>query len=190
MAVSKRTRFEVLRRDNYTCRYCGGRAPDVELTVDHVTPTTLGGTDDPPNLVAACRDCNAGKASSSPDAALVADVNADALRWAAAVRQAAQDVDTEQRAAQERLDPFLARWGELLPSYRRSNTRYQLPADWETTISGLLDAGLSQDQLVRAVEVALTSGAERPFRYLVGVANNMLAELHERARRILDEEGG
>ena len=22
MAVSKRTRFEVLRRDNYTCRYC------------------------------------------------------------------------------------------------------------------------------------------------------------------------
>lgn len=54
MAVSKRTRYEVLRRDNHTCRYCGGSAPDVRLTVDHVLPVTLGGSDDPSNLVAAC----------------------------------------------------------------------------------------------------------------------------------------
>lgn len=33
MAVTKRTRFEVLRRDNYTCRYC--RSTDGALTVDH-----------------------------------------------------------------------------------------------------------------------------------------------------------
>ena len=26
MAVSKRTRFEVLRRDSHTCRYCGQSA--------------------------------------------------------------------------------------------------------------------------------------------------------------------
>lgn len=38
MAVSKRTRFEVLRRDDHTCRYCGQSAPDVKLTVDHVLP--------------------------------------------------------------------------------------------------------------------------------------------------------
>lgn len=28
MAVSKRTRYEVLRRDNHACRYCGARAPE------------------------------------------------------------------------------------------------------------------------------------------------------------------
>lgn len=44
MAVSKRLRFEVLKRDNYTCRYC--RASDGELTIDHVTPVALGGTDE------------------------------------------------------------------------------------------------------------------------------------------------
>lgn len=27
MAVSKRLRHEVMRRDNHTCRYCGGGAP-------------------------------------------------------------------------------------------------------------------------------------------------------------------
>lgn len=189
MAVSKRTRFEVLRRDNHTCRYCGGRAPDVVLTVDHVIPTALGGSDDPSNLVAACRDCNAGKASSSPDAALVADVSADALRWAAAVRRAAQEVAAEEADRQDRVEPFLEAWEALVPSYRRSNPRFRLPADWESTVLGLLDAGLSDDQLLRAVEIALSSRADAPFRYMVGVANNMLADLHERARRILEQEG-
>ena len=59
MAVTKRTRFEVLRRDNYTCRYC--RSTEHSLTIDHVTPVALGGSDDPSNLVACCRDCNSGK---------------------------------------------------------------------------------------------------------------------------------
>lgn len=65
MAVSKRTRFEVLRRDDYTCRYC--RSTENPLTIDHVVPEALGGGNDPSNLVAACRDCNAGKSSTSPD---------------------------------------------------------------------------------------------------------------------------
>lgn len=37
MAVSKRLRYEILRRDNHTCRYCGGAAPDVVLTEDAIT---------------------------------------------------------------------------------------------------------------------------------------------------------
>lgn len=81
MAVSKRLRYEVLRRDNHACRYCGRSAPDVALTVDHVVPVALGGSDDPGNLVTACRDCNSGKSASSPDAPIVANVADDALRW-------------------------------------------------------------------------------------------------------------
>jgi 5-methylcytosine-specific restriction endonuclease McrA len=51
MAITKRLRFEILRRDDFACRYCGGKAPDIELTVDHVTPKALGGTDEPTNNV-------------------------------------------------------------------------------------------------------------------------------------------
>lgn len=90
MSVSKRLRFEVLRRDNHTCRYCGVAAPDVKLTVDHVIPVALGGLDDPSNLVAACGPCNSGKTSSSPDAPIVADVEQDALRWSKAMDRAAE----------------------------------------------------------------------------------------------------
>ena len=60
-SLSLRTRFEILKRDNSTCRYCGAKAPDVVLHVDHVHPVALGGKNELENLVTSCRDCNAGK---------------------------------------------------------------------------------------------------------------------------------
>jgi hypothetical protein len=83
MAVSKRLRYEILRRDNFACRYCGAAAPDVKLNADHVIPQSLGGSDKPENLVASCVDCNAGKTSSMPNAMPVADVEQEAFRRAA-----------------------------------------------------------------------------------------------------------
>lgn len=83
MAVSKRLRYEVLRRDNHACRYCGATAPDVKLNVDHVIPTSLGGSDKPTNLVTSCANCNSGKTSSMPNAEVVADVDQETFRQAA-----------------------------------------------------------------------------------------------------------
>lgn len=61
-AVSVRMRFEVFKRDDFTCRYCGRKSPDVVLEVDHVVPVCEGGTNDSMNLVTSCWDCNRGKA--------------------------------------------------------------------------------------------------------------------------------
>ena len=60
-AVSKKIRFEVFKRDSFTCQYCGRRAPDVVLQVDHIEPVASGGTNDILNLVTACAECNSGK---------------------------------------------------------------------------------------------------------------------------------
>lgn len=59
--ISRTTRFRVLMASNFTCAYCGRRAPDVVLEVDHVEPRALGGSNRRDNLVAACFDCNRGK---------------------------------------------------------------------------------------------------------------------------------
>jgi HNH endonuclease len=83
MAVSQRLRYEILRRDNHACRYCGATAPGVKLNVDHVIPQALGGSDDPTNLVSACSACNGGKTSSMPNAMPVADVDQQAFRESA-----------------------------------------------------------------------------------------------------------
>ena len=59
--ISKKTRFDVFKRDSFTCQYCGKSAPDVVLEVDHINPVSKGGDNDISNLITACFDCNRGK---------------------------------------------------------------------------------------------------------------------------------
>lgn len=63
MVIGVRLRFEIFKRDDFTCRYCGRRSPEVVLEVDHIVPVAGGGTDDPINLTTSCWTCNSGKSS-------------------------------------------------------------------------------------------------------------------------------
>ena len=65
-ALTKSQRFDVLRRFNFCCFYCGLASPVVILHVDHLWPVSRGGSNHPSNLVASCTDCNLGKADSEP----------------------------------------------------------------------------------------------------------------------------
>lgn len=56
------TRSGVLKRDRHRCAYCGGRA----TTVDHVLPSSRGGSWSWLNTVAACGPCNSRKADRTP----------------------------------------------------------------------------------------------------------------------------
>jgi hypothetical protein len=49
---------EVLRRDDYTCQYCGQRFEAGELTIDHLIPMAGVGLDEPTNYVTSCEPCN------------------------------------------------------------------------------------------------------------------------------------
>lgn len=183
MAVSKRTRYEVLRRDDYTCRYC--RATDTPLTIDHVVPTTLGGSDDPSNLVAACKDCNAGKSSSNPDAALVAQVDDDTARWAAAMKVAAERLAANKAEVSRQIQPWFDDWWTM----SGSGWAYRLPDDAETVLQQYLAAGMPLQVLRDAARVALAArGVDNRFRYFRGVANNMLADLQRDATAVLAAE--
>ena len=56
-----RLRFRVFQRNGFTCQYCGRKAPDVVLHVDHKFPHSKGGNYSLNNLITACGDCNIGK---------------------------------------------------------------------------------------------------------------------------------
>lgn len=60
-AMSKKTRFEVFKRDGFKCQYCGAHPPSVLLEVDHIVAVAAGGKNDMDNLVTACEPCNRGK---------------------------------------------------------------------------------------------------------------------------------
>ena len=57
------TRSRIYSRDYYTCVYCGRSVtdPTVRLSLDHVVPCELGGTNQVGNLVTACISCNSAK---------------------------------------------------------------------------------------------------------------------------------
>lgn len=59
--ISKRVRFDVLKRDGFQCLYCGRKPPEVVLEVDHIIPRCKGGKDSMVNLLSSCQDCNRGK---------------------------------------------------------------------------------------------------------------------------------
>lgn len=63
MTISK-TKRENLKKLMPNCWYCGVESPN---TVDHVTPTFLGGSNEIDNLVMACKKCNSSKRALTID---------------------------------------------------------------------------------------------------------------------------
>lgn len=59
--ISARTRFEIFKRDYFTCQYCGRKPPAIILHVDHIVPVAQGGGHENENLTTSCQDCNLGK---------------------------------------------------------------------------------------------------------------------------------
>jgi hypothetical protein len=185
MAVSRRLRFEVLKRDNYTCRYCGAKAPDVTLTVDHVIPTTLGGGDEPNNLVTACQPCNAGKSSVAPESSLVEDVDAAALLWAKAMERANAIRAKELGDLDDHLRQFDAVWRQGLTG----QFDYGRPYNWDQSVEAFLRHGLTLDDLKRSVLVAFTASIPvgRVWRYFCGCCWREVSRRQELARTLIDD---
>lgn len=87
-AISQKTRFEIFKRDKFTCQYCGQAAPDVVLHVDHIQPVAGGGKNDVLNLITSCAICNGGKGARPLTDSSVVE------------RQRAQIQDLEERRQQ------------------------------------------------------------------------------------------
>lgn len=65
-AFSKR---KLVRRDRFTCAYCGHLFAERDLTCEHVVPQSRGGGWSWMNIVASCGPCNSRKADRTPEEA-------------------------------------------------------------------------------------------------------------------------
>jgi hypothetical protein len=57
-AAWQRLRKAVRQRDGNCCRNCGARGEWAKLSVHHLLPASLGGTDDMANLLTLCSTCH------------------------------------------------------------------------------------------------------------------------------------
>jgi hypothetical protein len=188
MAVSKRLRFEILRRDNHACQLCGATAPEAKLTVDHIIPVALGGTDVPENLQAACRDCNYGKSSTPADAAMIATASEAAKRWAAAIRTVAETMDCDIQTLIGRRELFMTEWERWTNGY---GDTMPVPGTWEASIDRFYAAGLTPTIIRECIRIAMSKpglAKDATFNYFCGVAWSKIREMQAGAIQLADAE--
>lgn len=188
MAVSKRLRFAILKRDKFTCQYC--HATDTVLTIDHVVAVSLGGTDVPSNLVAACYDCNAGKSSSSMTEGDVEAIDEDAIRWQRAWFRARQEIASDRLAENQTREAARGDFRHIWNGWTVDGEPIPLPHDWQETVERFYVECLADyDDIESAVRIVMRAGdvaVPDKFNRFLGVMKSMIQEVEHRARQLVD----
>jgi hypothetical protein len=139
MSLSKKVRFEVFKRDSFTCQYCGRSAPDVMLQVDHIHPRSKDGDDDIVNLITSCADCNQGKSDRllSDDAVMqrrkrqldLLQERREQLEMMMEWHRSLIDLDDQV------VEEVAGLWKELVPVYRANKTGLESIRKWTKRFS-------------------------------------------------------
>jgi len=159
--LSKKTRFEVFKRDHFTCQYCGRMSPDVILEVDHIKPVAEGGTNEMLNLITSCRDCNRGKGKRKLSDKTELKKQQKELDDLATIREQTKMMMNWKRELMESIN----NQAELIGQYIGDNT------DWILNDGGLakikkLIRQFSFQEVFEAVEIAFDyyyDGSERSW---------------------------
>ena len=174
--ISKRVRFEVFKRDEFTCVYCGSKPPNVLLHVDHVIPCAADGSNDISNLVTACESCNQGKGARSLDSfpeQVVRDINR--RREIAEQTRAFNQFLAESREEQnEAIDRIASHWFRNCGDKEAAENSTFVLADRES-VRRFLER-LTEMEIIHAVDRAHArrphtledGGFTEAFRYFCG----------------------
>jgi hypothetical protein len=164
----------------------------VKLTIDHVIPTALGGTDTPDNLVTACEDCNQGKTSTAPDSEIVSDVADFDAAFRKAMERASDEDRRKATEARGRRDEFDRIWRQYQWKAQGDPTIHYAPRDagWPNSIEGFTKAGLDMGDLADLVEVSVYAdhvALADKWKYFCGCCWSLVRQRQDRALQILSD---
>lgn len=147
-ALSKKTRFDVFKRDLFTCQYCGAHPPGVLLHVDHVIAVANGGRNDRDNLVTSCEPCNLGK-GARPLTSIPESLASKAARIAESEAQL-MGYQTILEAKRDRKEEEMWRVADALVPGASVNG---MSRSWLASIRRFIDA-LGLHEVLDAVDIA------------------------------------
>lgn len=177
-SISKRKRFSIFQRDSFTCQYCGRRPPEVMLQVDHIVPSSKGGSDAATNLITSCFDCNSGKSDISLEAVPDSLIEIQTRRIEA-LEQATALQKLERRYAKLIDEQVLRIEAEFL----QSNYRFKPP---ERRSLRMFLQKLGYDAILDAMNTAQAKhdiNGDSGWRYFCGICWNQI-----RAREAPDDD--
>lgn len=172
-SIGKTKRFEIFKRDLFTCQYCGRTPPNVVLELDHIHPVAKGGSNDNDNLITACMDCNRGKSDNSlEDVVPGVREKAERLR-----EQEAQLRGYNQLlAAKKRRETRMI--GEIEAVFQEAYPDREFTQPFRESIRHNFIPRLNKDQLMMAIYKAVAKcSAPRPaIKYFCGVCWGIIKE--------------
>lgn len=174
VAIGKRLRFDVFKRDGFKCAYCGAHPPSVMLECDHIHPVALGGSNDIDNLITACFNCNRGKADKS-----LSDVPQSMSERASEVLEREAQVVGYESVMRERRMRLDADAQEVLEFFCEYHNRTGIPKDHFTSIKRFCDK-LGLDTVLWATERACGQhkwNYRKCFAYFCGICWNRIRDM-------------
>ncbi len=174
-AISKKDRFEIFKRDNFTCFYCGNHPPHVILEVDHIVAVANGGENNEDNLITACFNCNRGKGardlncapkSMADKAKVIAEQEEQLAGYQKIIMARVKRVEAE---AWEIIRPF---------SYQDTDGVRRVSRDWFQSVSKFIER-LGYADVYQAMEIALAKNIRREadsFKYFCGICWKKIKE--------------
>lgn len=172
-AISKKTRFEVFKRDGFVCQYCGAHPPAVILHVDHINPVALGGVNDMDNFITACEPCNLGKAARS-----LADIPQSLKDKAAQIAEREDQIAGYQKVMNFKRLRIDNEANDICEVYERFNEGFTLSESAMVSVRKFVDQ-IDVHDVVDAMEQAFTRANIRPgneFKYFCGICWNIIKE--------------
>lgn len=167
-ALSKKTRFEVFKRDGFRCMYCGATPNAALLQVDHITAVANGGANDMGNLVTACQPCNAGK-SAIP----LGNIPQSLANQAAEIKEREEQIlgySSVMAARRARIDQ--ESW-QICAIYNEqfNEEKDTFQRDWRLSIKNFIEQ-LGVDACIQAMEIAVCKkphSKDGAWRYFCGI---------------------
>lgn len=163
--LSKRKRFEILKRDSFTCSYCGANPPNVVLEVDHIIPVSKGGDNNELNLITSCFDCNRGKSNKELDE-VIAPIDFDKERLIQ-YKQFVKFVKDKKKLRNQEIEM-------VVEIYERFNSGYTPGEKYLIAIKQFIDK-IGLERTIEAMEIAC-SRTKGDMKYFCGVCWGMIKE--------------
>lgn len=171
-SISTRRRFEIFKRDGFTCQYCGQRPPNTILHLDHIIPVSKGGTNQTENLITACIDCNLGKSNtllnnSKESLQHITERKKEAAKQLRAYIKSCKDEKRMKGLIVDEVESIFTSQFDLIftESSRQSILRFH--------------EILPLSELIEAMEIAVSrvNNGNDCFRYFCGICHNKIKQL-------------
>lgn len=172
-AISKKTRFEIFKRDGFVCQYCGAHPPVAILEPDHINPVCNGGDNSIDNLITACFDCNRGKSGG-----LLTSIPKSLKEKAAEIAEREEQIAGYREVIQASLDRIESDMWEVADALKESASEKGFRRDYLQSIK-LFNTKLPVHVVLDCAEIAR---AAKPysenvrFRYFCGICWNRIRE--------------